>query len=283
MSQPSSVKAVGFAYFSPEAFVLVANHKQDHIHLFPAKSTSQPLKLQREKRRQVVALRALEKLNQLAPHVDDIGLVVAFGDASDLIDLGVPLMDAEVNEEGKIVGRPRQSRDELLDRINREAVDLKIDVPLSSVKLARKKAAESASYTGPTFRQQMLMIRDAIQEAGKKDKFVFANEAAVPSILRLMGDTPRDDFKSACQGMITRGGVPEDLVKAFFKWVEGIDGIGPELGKAVDLLLYSDDDVVRTEHEVAEQYGVDEKDVTLVANSYQQLTADEEAEEGEEK
>jgi hypothetical protein len=56
--------------------------------------------------------------------------------------------------------------------------------------------------------------------------------------------------------------------------VEGIDGVGPDLSKAVDMLLYSDDDIERTEEEVAEQYCVDAKDVALVANSYQQLTED---------
>jgi len=271
MSQPALVKAVGFAFISPEAFVLVANHKRDHIHLFPAKKNSEPLVFQREQRRQVVALRAVERMGQLIPHADKIDLIVAFGEAADLQELGIPMMDAGFDEDGKLVGHPRQSRDELLARIEKEAVELQVDKSLSTVKRARRRAKESAAYSGPTFRDQMRGIRDAVRASGAEG-FDFVNEAAIPAVLRLMGDTNQADFKSACQGMIKRGGVPEETAKSFFKWVEGIDGIGPELGKAVDALLFTDDDVERTEDEMATQYGVDVKDVALVANSYRQIT-----------
>ena len=266
MSQPALVKAVGFAFFSPEVFILFANHTQDYIQLYPRKSD---LTFPHDKRRHIVALRALEKLSHLEQYADQIDLLVIFADAAELLDLGIPLMDGELDEDGRVVGRPRQNRDELFSRIHAEAVDLTLTRTVPAIQHARRKAKETAAYDGPTFRAQMRSIRDAVKDASG---FSFLHDAGIPAVLRLMGDTSRDDFKAACRGIIKHGNASEELVKSFFKWTEGIDGgVGPELGKAVDALLYSDSDVEQTEEEIAEKYGVDAKDVGFVASTYKQL------------
>jgi hypothetical protein len=278
MSQSASVKAVGFAFFSPGSFILFANHTRDQVQLFPPRTASEQLRFANDDRRHVVVLRALDKVKALEPHADKIDLLVVFADSNDLLSLGLPIMDGEKDDEGNIVGKGRQNRSDLLERIEAEAVDFPLDKSASATQHILRKAKEAAAYDGPTFREQLRSIREAVNNT---EKFDFTQEAGVPSVLRLMGDTSREDFKSACRGIITRGNVPENRVKSFFRWIEGIDGgIGPELGKAVDAFLYPDDeDAKQTAEEVANRYGVDVKDVKLIANTYSQLQDDSSEEE----
>lgn len=266
-----SIKAVGFTFFSPEVFLLFADHDRDHVHFYPPANGGQTLRLPKSKRRHVVLTTALDKLHFLAEGASSLHRVVVFADSNDLQELGIPMLDATTDEDGKIVPSPRQNRSELLERVEKEAISIEVGKPLSAVRRARKKAKEVASYDGPTFKQQLREIKSKLDPVADFD---FGQEVGVPSVLRLMNDTIREEFKAACRNMIKRGGAPDDLVKGFYKWVEGIEGgIGPELGKAVDALLYGEDDsdAELTPEAVSERYGVNVNDLNFVADVYQKL------------
>lgn len=274
-----SIKTVGFTFFSPEVFLLFADHDRDHVHFYPPANGGQTLRLPKSKRRHVVLTTTLDKLHLLADEASSLHRVVVFADSNDLQELGIPMLDATTDEEGKVVPAPRQNRSELLERVEKEAVSIEVGKPLSAARRARKKAHEVAAYDGPTFKQQLREIKSKLDPVADFD---FGQEVGVPSVLRLMNDTIRDEFKAACRSMIKRGGAPEDLVKSFYKWVEGIEGgVGPELGKAVDALLYGEDDSEEelTPEVVSERYGINVNDLNFVADVYQKLQHTDEDEE----
>jgi len=280
-SESPSIKAVGFTFFSPEVFLLFADHDRDHVHFYPPANGGQALRLKKGKRRHVVLTTALDKLHLLAEQASDLHRVVVFADSDELQELGIPMLDATTDEDGKIVPRPRQNRTELLQRVEKEAVAVEVGKPVNAVRRARRKAQETAAYDGPTFKQ---LLREIKSKLDPKPDFDFGQEIGVPSVLRLMNDTVREEFKAACRSMIKRGGAPDDLIKSFYKWVEGIEGgIGPELGKAVDALIYGEeeDEEALSAEAVAERYGVNVNDLTFVADVYQKLQNMDEEDEDE--
>jgi hypothetical protein len=281
MSESPSIKAVGFTFFSPEVFLLFADHDRDHVHFYPPATGGQTLRLPKSKRRHVVLITSLDKLHLLAKQADALYRVVVFADSGDLQELGIPLLDASVDEDGKVVPCHRQNRTELLSRVDKEAVAIEVDKPISAVKRARRKAKETAAYAGPTFKQ---LLREIKTHLAAEEGFDFGQEIGVPAVLRLMNDTVREEFKGSCRNMIKRGGVDDKVVKKFYKWVEGIEGgVGPELGKAVDALLYPDDeDDPPTASVIAERHGVNVFDLNFVADVYQKLQNMDEEDEDEE-
>jgi len=198
--------------------------------------------------------------------------VLVFGTAEDLLGLNLPLLDAVKDDTGRVVPHARQTRDELLLRIENEAVTLPLDKSPSAQRRANKKVEEAVAYTGPSFRFLLKELRGLVSPVDGSE-FSFADDVGVPSILRLMSHTSQTEFKGACKHMINVGGLPEENVKSLFKWVEGIDGVGPELSKAVDALLYPDEDVEEepTVEGVAKTYGVQTEDVIAVSKVYKRL------------
>lgn len=270
-----TVKAVGFAFCSPEVIILFSDAKKDHLHLFPPEKSEPSLDLSDDSRRHVILLRALEKLGQLNEYGDQIHRLLIFGVSrpDDLLDMGIPLLDAVLNE-GKLEPNRRQTREELLRRIEDEAVDL----PLTSLKRGRriKEAAVVEKPAAPTitFVSQIKALRKLL---GKDSPLDFVNDLGIPAVERLMDDITREEFKANCKRLSVDGGLPEKTAHDFYRWVEGFgEGKGPELGRAVDAYLYPSSSMKGfSVVEISEKFGVDPKDVEFVANTYKTLLEEE--------
>ncbi len=268
MSESVSVKAVGFAFSSPEVILLSARPEQ-HFNVYPPKRSGQAVKLSTDGRRNVMLLLSVDKLPALSQWSKRLHRVLVFARLEDLADLGIPALDATVDDEGKALPMRRQTIDEMNARIEEEAVDLEIGVPVPVAKRKARKARESADYAGPTFRELLRSLRKLVTES---DDFSFQEDVGIPSIYRLMHDTSQADFKASCKRMISAGKAPKDDVRAFYLWVEGIDGLGPELSKAVDAYAYpEDEDSEISIEEAADRFGVSAADVAAVVKVYDRL------------
>lgn len=277
-----TVKAVGFAFFSPEVIILFSDPKKDHLHLFPPEKSEPPLDLSDTGRRHVVLLRALDKLGKLSEYQDQIHRLLIFGVSrpDDLLDMGIPLLDA-VTTDGKLEPYRRQTREALLKRIEAEAVDL----PLVSAPRSRRIKQEVAVQKKPksavpavTFVSQIKELRKLLGKDGPLD---FVNDVGVPAVERIMDDLTREEFKSLCKKISVEGGVPEKPAHEFYRWVEGFgEGTGPELGRAVDAYLYPSSSLKGfSVDEIAKKFNVDRNDVEFVANTYKTLVDDDDDDE----
>jgi len=268
MSDAVSVKAVGFAFSSPEVILLSANPHQ-HFHVYPPKRSGQTVKMSSDGRRNVMLLLSIDKLGALEKWAKKLHRVLVFARLEDLADVGIPALDADTDEDGRAVPMRRQTVEELNGRIEAEAVLVSVKQSVPTVKRRARKARDSVAYEGPTFRELLRGMRKLVTES---DEFSFQEDVGIPAIYRLMHDTSQEDFKLACKRMISVGEAPTENVKAFYRWIEGIDGQGPELSKAVDAHAYPEDEEEELSiEEAAERFGVDAKDVAAVAKVYSRL------------
>ena len=268
-SEKPAAKAVGFVYFSPEAVILFADHKKNHLHIYPPKNESGDLDFSDEKRKHFVILRSFERRFDLKKFSEKIHRLLVFGDADDLVSEGIPILDA-IMEGGKIVAQGRQSVEVMLKRIEEEAVDIPLTAKEGTVRRKKKEPKKSDL----TFVGQLREIKKAI---GKDNEAVdFADHVGAPAVFRIMGDITQEEFKKICKSLTKKSDVSRDLARQFYRWVEGTEGEGPELGKAVDAYLYpADDDEDATEEEVAQRFSVSAEDIKFVAASYEQLVGEE--------
>ncbi len=275
MSETTTVKAVGFAFLSPQVVVLFADHHRSHLHVYPPKNQEDYVRLSEDGRANVMVLRSLDKLADLARWAPDLHRVIIFGDANELKDMGVPILDAQPDESGRFVPATKQSVDALLERIEAEAVDLALDKRRITIRGGGRTSVQNAAAPVVAtkdvlpFRGYLKALQEAVPE---KEGFNFIDDIGVPAVMRLMSDTNQAQFKAACKIMIEKGGAPAEKVKAMFRWVEGFDGgKGPELSKAVEAFLYPEDETDEDVAQVAEQFSVDVKDVTVVAKVYKRI------------
>jgi hypothetical protein len=270
----NTVKAVGFAYCSPEVILLFSDHARQQLHVYPPKDPNEQLKFANDGRKHMLLLLSPDALSRLDEKAwrKRIHRVLLFGKLEDLKALEVPVLDALRDEDGKVMPNRRQTRDELLSRIEQEAVAVQLDTHLGAQRRAKRRAEETAAYDGPTFKSFLKDLRGAI--TADAASFTFADDVGVPAVMRLMQDTSQADFKEACVRMIDVGGLPEDKVKSLFKWVEGIDGIGPELCRAVEAYLYPENPDAEIDlADLAGRYNVSAEDVQSVSNVYKKLQA----------
>ncbi len=267
----STVKAVGFAYSSPEVILLFSDHDRQQLHVYPPKDATEQLKFTNDGRKHLLLLLSVDSLPRLTQWSSKLHRVLVFGKAEDLLGLKLPVLDADTDDDGRVIPYRRQTRDEMLDRIENEAVVLKLD-NANTQRRANKRVATATAYSGPTFRDLLKGLKGLVR-ASADASFTFADDIGVPSVMRLMGDTSQKEYRAACERMIKVGGVDDAKVKVLFKWVEGIDGIGPELSKAIDAYLYPDEesaDPVDIDA-LATQYGVAGDDVRSVSKVYKRL------------
>jgi len=279
MTAPT-VKAVGFAYTSPEVIILFAQHKEHRLAIFPPKDGS-TLTLSDDGRPNVILLRTIDKLHAVAPLVADIHRLIVFGGAKDLLELGLPILDAAVNpEDGKTSPQRRQAAEDVLRRIEDEAVDLTV---LSAPTLSdtnQPVQEKKKMPSGKTFVGLMRTLRDKVGKDNPDLNFV--EDVGVPAVNRLFGDIDQLVFRDACKLLVTHGGLGENAARYFYRWIEGHSGEGPQLSKAAEAYMYpADGEDAPDLNDLAAEFEVDAGDIQFVCATYEKLHAEEEPEEEE--
>jgi len=275
-----SVKAVGFAYTSPEVIILFSQHQDYKLSIYPPKKGVQ-FSLPETELPNIVLLRAVEQLPSLAPWAGKIHRLIIFGNYKALLEHNLPLLDAVKSDDGKITPQARQSVDKVLKRIEDEAIDLPLIYQHASKSKDQTVQEKKKMSSGKTFIGLMRGIRDKVS---KSDDLNFVEDVGVPAVNRLFGDIDRSQFVSACKLLVTHGGLREDLARTFYRWVEGYDGEGPDLAKAAEAYLYPPDgDDAPDLSDLAEEHGVSEDDIQFLCATYEKIHGldDEEGEEEE--
>ncbi len=274
-TRASVTKAVGFGFFSPEVVVMFANHEKSCVHVYPTKNGRQ-LDLSDE-REHLILLRSLDKKHTLAEVGEDIHRLLLFGKPEELLALNVPLLDATVDDDGKVIPLHKQSREEMLSRIETEAVDLPLEAPAARTTVTPKKEAvkEGNKEENISFVARLRALRSEVKKAGNNINFVA--DVGMPAVLRIMDDYSRELFKESCKKMVLEGGVSVDFARDVYRWIEGLGHTvsGLTLGSAVDKFLYSEDEADSDTKKLAQRFGVDPQDIEFVAQSYQQLLKEE--------
>jgi len=274
-ARDKSIKAVGFAFFSPEVVVMFADHDNSHIHVYPSKS-GKSLELS-EDRDNVVVLMSLDKRYTLVDFADSIHRLLVFGKPDDLLKLGLPLLDATVDEDGTVVPLHRQSRATMHTRIEEDAVPLSLVSDVSSTIILTAKKISQEPTVNLSFVSRLRALRSEVKAAGNTIDFVA--DVGMPAVLRIMNDYTREQIKDSCKKMVVDGGVSEASARDFFRWIEGIgyQVSGITLGSALEKFLYpqgSAEEKPKAE-DLAKRFNVDKSDIEFVAQSYQQLLKEE--------
>jgi hypothetical protein len=283
-SVTSTVKAVGFSFISPEVVLIMADTSANRLHFYPSVADSKTLDLS-EDRPHWVLLKSPDHIGAMASYVDRIDRLIVFGRPDELMGLGLPILDANVTN-GQVEMVRRSNVKEMMERIQQEAVSLSLSETEKTYRSLKQKESTKmkAQPSGKTFVQQLKELKAAVSQANTGLNFI--QQIGVPSVLRLLGDTDREEFKHVCKLMVDKGGVPDTLARTYFRWVEGFEGEGTELGKAVEQLLYPQDGerAMRSEESwqpqvaaVARKLKVDAGDLEFVARSYYQLAQEKQA------
>lgn len=283
-----TIKAVGFSFISPEVVLIMLDNSVNRIHFYPSASDGKTLDLSEQKTHWVL-LKSPDHIGSMSSYADRIDRLIVFGRPDELLGLGLPILDANVTN-GQIEVIRRSNVKEMLERIQQEAVSLSLaetEKVYQGFKQKERNKMKSRP-SGKTFVQQLKGLKAAINKSGSNLNFI--KQVGVPVVLRLLGDTDREEFKRVCKMMSDKGGVPDEMSHTFFRWVEGFDGEGTELGKAAERLLYPQVGAksMRTEEEwqplvvsLAAKMALDAGDLEFVARSYYQLVQERQAKEPE--
>jgi hypothetical protein len=279
-----TIKAVGFAFISPEVVLIMADNSSNRLHFYPSASDGRTLDLS-EQRPHWVLLKSPDHIGSMASYADRIERLIVFGRPDELLGLGLPILDANVTN-GQVEVIKRSNVKEMLERIQQEAVNLSLAETEKVYQGLKQKERNTMKPrpSGRTFVQQLKDLKAAINKSGSGLDFI--KQIGVPVVLRMLGDTDREEFKRVCKLMVDKGGVPDTLAHSFFRWVEGFEGEGTELGKAAERLLYPQDGdkSMRTEEEwqplvasLAAKMSLDAGDLEFVTRSYYQLAQERQA------
>jgi hypothetical protein len=273
-----TIKSVGFSFISPEVVLIMADNSANHMHFYPSASDGKTLDLSEQKPHWVL-LKSPDHIGAMASYADRIDRLIVFGRPDELLGLGLPILDANITN-GQVEVIRRSNVKEMLERIQQEAVSLSLAETEKVYQGLKQKERNKMKPrpSGKTFVQQLKGLKAAINKSGSNLNFI--KQVGVPVVLRMLGDTDREEFKRVCKLMSDKGGVPDEMAHTFYRWVEGFDGEGTELGKAAERLLYPQvgDKSMRTEEEwqplvasMAAKMALDAGDLEFVTRSYYQL------------
>lgn len=228
----ASVRAVGFALWDPEAVILLCTSSRDHVQLYPdplvASEGGQKLSFS-DNRRNIILLTNSDRRFDLTPHVEDIYRLVIFAPPKELSRLGLPVMDVILGEGPPQI--PRQRSDELRGRIDAEAVSFDLTLPSEfTVSDSEKKEEKKAPKKSKTLKSCM---EDLAAELNDFPEVSIKQTILRPTLNRIIGRITKKQYQAALRDITEYKTVKERTAKCLFRWVEGSDGLGPELADAV--------------------------------------------------
>lgn len=229
----ASVQAVGFASWDPEAVILLCTNGGDMVHMYPATRKREDHSFEfSDERRNIILLTNSDRRYDLTTHVEDIYRLIVFAPAEQLARLGVPVMDM-VSTDGppKVM---RQRHDVLRSRIEDEAVSIDLAPPTSNFE-DEEISSSVAKVTKPkksdrTLRSCLEILASELEDFPEVS---IKKMILQPTLGRLTGRTNKQQYQESLRELLTYKTVKEKTAKSLFRWVEGIEGMGPELADAV--------------------------------------------------
>lgn len=241
------VKACGFASYSPEVLVVFGAYSssptKDRVFSFPPLE-GKPFDLpQQTKGHNYVMLMNPERLADLRPHADQIHRLLIFGTCEQLASLGVPVVDTVI-KEGRVGEMLKQTVQSLQEKITTQAVDFPLRLPVRKKK--KKKMVRSPETASRSSEKDEAIVVSAtsllgrlrrIKELFSGTKLEFEDTIMIPTILRLVREIKRGEFRQACAALL-KYKVSEKLVDKFHTYIEEQTTSGKTLGRAARTYLW---------------------------------------------
>ena len=285
-SKVRKVYAVGLAAMNPNFVVVFHIHspkKGDKVFAYPPDNEDEEFHLpkQTDDSKNYVILTAPEKYHELYRHAKRIYrlLICGKGQIDQLLSIGVPIIDAEI-KNGKVIRSLSFKTTEELQRIIEEDADLIKIVPknISSKSFPSKKPVEkqpkkkSTTSSKKSKAPDLLSILKEIKGSFSGDNVEYQDAVLIPTILRIIRDMNRDEFKEHCK-LLEENVENKKLCRKLYAFSEkkwDVGG-GRRLSKASRLCLNSKKP--KKIEVVAKKYNLSKKDLKWVLNAVKKLEA----------
>ena len=262
----SEVRAVAFAFTRPDAVVYIgkgwkdAKDRRYRIHVYPPVRKDATLKIAKD-RPNVVLLKRADKATSLYEYADQLHRIIFLGPPDELIPLGIPILDVEKDDKGKLISAPpRANVDYYNRRIEEDA--LPFDLTPRSKKSTPKKKKKKKAKELPT---TLFDFLDEIEPY--LDKGDVWEDLEEPVLSFLVERSNQSDFEKSCKNL-ARLGVNKNLCRAYFRWVAVKDS-GLNLSAAFEIVARSLDDGISVNiRSLAKKSGVNPNDLSVLYNMY---------------
>lgn len=230
------VKAIGFGNYSPHVVVIFSSYSPrpiDRAFMFqPAEDGSWTFPDdETDDQRNYVIVTSLEQLINLKPFSKRIYRLLVFSKPEDLIRLNIPMVDVMVDEEGKITKIEEQTIDTVRKKIEDDAVSLKLSkksFDSNSKTLYNsgrkeedvKKVSSQPTTEKPSKEDPLIYHLKRLNKKFSGTKVDFENTIMIPTLLRLVSDISRSEFKESCSES-TSFGITKPVISKYRKFVEG--------------------------------------------------------------
>jgi hypothetical protein len=103
-------------------------------------------------------------------------------------------------------------------------------------------------------------------------KVEFENQVTIPTLLRLIQELDKGDFKTACK-RLKRWGIEKGVRRALYRFVEGMDDApGEALGEAARIYIWPEDDESQPSlKKLARQFDVSLRDLKFIVVATEKL------------
>jgi hypothetical protein len=265
------VKAVGISVYDPIVLVTFGTYSSnpdDSVFIYPKKDESDlVVEAPKEGIKNYMILKTIGRALDLRPFADHIYRLIVLGRPAELEEYGIPVIDTEI-KDGRIHKPLTLTAADLQKRIEENAVVLKlkktgvVGPPPSEEEVPEEPIVDDDSLLGFLF---------SLKDKFSGDKLQFENQVTIPTIFRLIREINRDEFKLVCR-KLKKWGIEKEDRRAFYRYVEGIDGTGGALGKAARRFLWPKKKTKKVSlNRLAARYEVNEKDLKFVILGTQKL------------
>lgn len=290
-SKVRRVQAVGFATLNPNFVVVFQSYspnKGDKVFAYPPENSEEEFKLpkQTDDARNFVILLAPEKYHELYRHAKRIHrlLICGRGQVQQLLDTGVPIVDAEI-KNGKVTkSLSFRTVDDLRQIIDEDASPLKIpavktkksvsviEKPKKVKKKPTKKKKSKKKTSATAEAPELLPLLKEIKADFDGDAVDYQNAVLIPIILRLLKDMDRNEFKDQCK-LLEENVENTKLCKKLYSFLEKKYTVGGGRKLSLATRKYVDEDEQYEIEELAEKYGLSAKDLKWSIKAVRKLEA----------
>lgn len=272
------VAAVGFASYNPQVLVVFTAYSPDpNDRIYMYKEGEELEFASDDGQKNYVILTAPERILDLRPYADRIHRLLVFGTPDQLSKLGLPILDVEIDDNGKISRVAERELNDLRNDIDQKAIIVKLkkagvkakpkkqEPEKSKKKIKAKQVAEDSSDQEA---ENLIDRLRRIQSTFSGDKVDFENVVLFPTFLRLCKQIKKSEFLETCDEMLDFE-VDEDEVTSLKDFVLHHQ---KTLGKAARKILWpKDPDKGYSIKKAAAKYNVNPKDVKLIVLGVKQL------------
>jgi len=264
----SEVPAVAFAFTKPDAVVYIgkgwtdAKNRRYRIHVFPPLQEGAKLPLSKD-RPNVVLVRRVDKVTGLNECASKLHRIIFLGAVDELLPLGVPILDAVTDDQGKLKSAPPRANVDFYNRkIEDDAAPFDLAPPrkkgTSSKKKKRKQKKKPLPNTLATFLDE---IEPYLDEGS------VWHDLEAPVLHFFVGTSNVDQFQGHCKGL-AKAGVPKSLSKAYFRWA-AVKDEGLTLSSSFDIVIRNlEDGVAVNISSIAKKTGVSPDDLATLYTLY---------------